>query len=265
MDGTIFYFTGTGNSLAAAEEIATRTDIEQLIPIAGEMKKESSVCGTEVAGFVFPLYFWGMPELVERFLNKVDLSACNYIFAVVTRGGSRGKVFDDLKKILSQKGKKLNAGFYLTMPGNYIPMYGVGTEEKVNDKLKKASGKLQDISRIINEKKDQEITEGVFLKAMASIIHSRWKQKVARKDILFSLNKERCISCGLCSQVCPVDNIKMINGRPIWQHHCQECMACIHACPVEAIQMGSKTADRPRYHHPDVTWEEIADQKRPRE
>ncbi len=262
MNGSIFYFTGTGNSLAAAEELASILDISEIIPMAGVLQNGDPACNKDVAGFVFPLYYWGLPEIVERFLAEVNLEKCSYIFAVVTRSGSKGKVFDDMKKILNEKGKNLNAGFYLTMPGNYIPMYDVGSKDKQRQQLEKASDTLNRIAGTILESQDEVDQEGVFLKAMSSIIHSRWKQKVHKKDVLFSL-KQNCTSCELCSRVCPVDNIRMVNGRPVWLHHCQECMACIHACPVEAIQFGRKTEGRRRYHHPDISWEKIAEQKKP--
>ena len=262
MNGSIFYFTGTGNSLAAAEKLASILDISEIIPMAGALHNGDPACSKDVAGFVFPLYYWGLPEIVERFLAEVNLEKCSYIFAIVTRSGSKGKVFDDMKKIMNEKGKNLNAGFYLTMPGNYIPMYDVGSEDKQRQKLEKASDKLNKIAETILENRNDVDPEGVFLKAMSSIIHTRWKQKVHKKDVLFSL-KQNCTSCERCSRVCPVDNIRMVNGRPVWLHHCQECMACIHACPVEAIQFGRKTEGRRRYHHPDISWEKIAEQKKP--
>ena len=181
MNGSIFYFTGTGNSLAAAEELASILDISEIIPMAGVLQNGDPACNKDVAGFVFPLYYWGLPEIVERFLAEVNLEKCSYIFAVVTRSGSKGKVFDDMKKILNEKGKNLNAGFYLTMPGNYIPMYDVGSKDKQRQQLEKASDTLNRIAGTILESQDEVDQEGVFLKAMSSIIHSRWKQKVHKK------------------------------------------------------------------------------------
>ena len=68
---------------------------------------------------------------------------------------------------------------------------------------------------------------------------------------------ERCISCGICAQVCPVGNILMAGGRPAWHHRCEQCFACLQWCPEEAIQFGSGTSGKRRYHHPDVTLAEM--------
>ena len=50
-----------------------------------------------------------------------------------------------------------------------------------------------------------------------------------------------CNSCGLCTKVCPFENIELYKGKPMWHQHCTKCMACICRCPKEAIQYGKST------------------------
>lgn len=50
------------------------------------------------------------------------------------------------------------------------------------------------------------------------------------------IDKETCIGCGACVDVCPVTALSMEDGKA----HCDEgtcidCGACISTCPVEAI------------------------------
>ena len=52
----IFYFTGTGNSLAFAREIAKKIE-GQLISIVSQMEKETINVSTDVIGTVFPVYY----------------------------------------------------------------------------------------------------------------------------------------------------------------------------------------------------------------
>ena len=35
---------------------------------------------------------------------------------------------------------------------------------------------------------------------------------------------------------CPLNNIRLENGKPVWGKHCTHCMACICDCPKEAIE-----------------------------
>ena len=62
---------------------------------------------------------------------------------------------------------------------------------------------------------------------------------------------DECAGCGNCARICPVNNIKLVDDWPSWQHHCEFCLACFHWCPKEAIE-SSELKDTVRYHHPDV-------------
>jgi Pyruvate/2-oxoacid:ferredoxin oxidoreductase delta subunit len=77
-------------------------------------------------------------------------------------------------------------------------------------------------------------------------------------DTSFSVN-EKCSGCGICSKVCPVKNIKITNGKPVWLHHCENCLACYNWCPTRAIQ-GGIAAKGYYYRHPDVRVTEIMEQ-----
>ena len=61
---------------------------------------------------------------------------------------------------------------------------------------------------------------------------------------------EACEGCGLCSRICPVDNVDLVNGRPSFGNQCALCMRCIHACPNEAIQIGGLTKGKFRWKGP---------------
>jgi len=76
-----------------------------------------------------------------------------------------------------------------------------------------------------------------------------------------SILMKKCDGYGICSRICPVDNIKMVDGKPAWQHHCERCMACLQWCPMEAIQFDKVSIGRKRYHHPDVKLSDMLRQR----
>ena len=57
-----------------------------------------------------------------------------------------------------------------------------------------------------------------------------------------------CVGCGRCAEKCPMNNIRLQNGKPLWGGRCTHCMACIGYCPTEAIEYGKKSVGKPRYH-----------------
>ena len=41
----------------------------------------------ENIGFVFPVYFWGLPRVVKQFIEKLDMLKGTYIFAIANYKG----------------------------------------------------------------------------------------------------------------------------------------------------------------------------------
>ena len=92
------------------------------------------------------------------------------------------------------------------------------------------------------------------MKAAGVVIHRSFKPYELDKN--FWTNK-RCDGCGICLKVCPVNNIKMNEGKPEWLHKCEQCVACMQWCPQRSIQYNKATTYRERYHHPDVEVKEL--------
>jgi NAD-dependent dihydropyrimidine dehydrogenase PreA subunit len=60
------------------------------------------------------------------------------------------------------------------------------------------------------------------------------------KDVTtLKLDEERCISCGMCTEVCPQGVIQLDNGyaRIGNRDACMECGACGRNCPTEAFSV----------------------------
>lgn len=75
-------------------------------------------------------------------------------------------------------------------------------------------------------------------------------------DDKFFIN-DRCNGCGVCEDVCPADNIQMIENGPNWKHDCEQCLACLHWCPQQAIEFGEETVGRERYQNPFVNLQDM--------
>lgn len=78
------------------------------------------------------------------------------------------------------------------------------------------------------------------------IINRHYEGTYAMVDKKFCVSGE-CNHCGLCEKECPVSNIKLVGGKPEWQHQCESCLKYIQFCPKNAINYGSKTFKRKRY------------------
>jgi ferredoxin/flavodoxin len=287
----LYYFTGTGNSLAVARDIAENVN-GQLISITPMMEKEIIKPHADAIGIVFPVYYAsnlcsGIPSVVERFLNKLDINDSQYIFAVCTHSGMPGTTIEKVAKVLKSRGGKLAAGFTVKTYNN---------APSVSEKFKMIIFHKQsnDIATLKTQKRQQKVwnewknklqiiidyiiarREGRFetRKALTKVLfapflyllmkpvfnhrykklskssHLSFKEMIPVADKSFQYN-ESCNGCGICSRICPVNNIKLINNRPVWQHHCENCFACFAWCPNSSIY-GDITAYAEHYHHPEV-------------
>lgn len=260
MSTIIYYFSATGNSLAVAKKLQQRLDQCELIPIASLTNIQSIKPHSEMVGFVFPLYYLGIPLLVKNFLKRIILDEVHYVFAVVTRGNPlAGGALPQLAKILKDRKYRLDAGFYITLPDTYIPLLNLPSEAEQQKQFQACEAKIPQIAARIKAK--DTIREFAWLSFLRPVINNYWAAKVNQSDNRFMV-EDACISCGVCEQVCPVNNIKMEQARPKWLHHCQECLACLHHCPKQAIQCGKATKKKPRYRHPEILVAEITAQKK---
>ena len=280
----IFYFTGTGNSLTAARDIAQKTD-GKLISIPSVMEKQSIPIDSDALGIVFPVYHGGLPLIVHRFIRKIENLADKYIFGVCTYGDHPGLAIEYLKKLVCSQGGQLAAGFTVRMPYNYItPPVGFKNFlssftlreipiDKQQALFANEKEKMTEIAAFVSQRKcgafetDMHLTSHLAdaLNLKETLGKSFWL-KIAGVDKKTSLSflesrqlmdqgfhtDEKCNGCGICTKICPVDNIDMAGGLPHWQHHCEQCFACLQWCPQQALQFGSKTGGDKRYHHPGV-------------
>lgn len=244
----IYYFSATGNSRHAAKTIAesindTAVDIVESIKNGIYGSKDD-----EITGFVFPVYFWGLPEIIKQFTSmpQVKNSLGKYVFCVITCGANTGNADKFLAKKL---GRNLDYCFSLKMPDNYVIMYDPSPKEKAQKFLRHADKELETIcADILSRKCAREgSTQGGIKSAFVSLLYNPFRTtKKFYAD-------EKCISCGICVKNCPDNAIEIKNGKPIWVNSkCQHCTACINRCPTAAIQFGKGTAERRRYNYEDT-------------
>ena len=119
MSTDIYYFTGTGNSLAVARDIASRID-GKLLSIPSLMDNEIVTTDAEAIGLVFPVHHKGIPLILKRFVGKIENLENRYIFAIYTYGDTPGRGVRRLSQLIEARGGELAAGFGVHMPYNYL-------------------------------------------------------------------------------------------------------------------------------------------------
>lgn len=257
MKTEVYYFTGTGNSLVVARDIVQEIEGE-LIAIPEAVSKGSIEIDSKVAVVVFPVYMWGMPLIIERFIKSIKNLKDISIYAIVTYGGMPGATVNIFAKTLEKYGGKLAAGFTVRMPGNYTPMYGAIAEEKQRKMFNDWNRKAKFIADYINhgQRGKRECSNPLVNLIFSSLIYNLSAKHIPKMDDKFRAD-DKCNQCGICQKICPVSNIQLDQGTPVWKGRCEQCMACLQWCPEKAIQYGENTVTRKRYHHPEVNMRDM--------
>lgn len=247
----VFYFSGTGNSLQVAHDLSAGLGDTELINISEyntDLKVES-----DRIGIVFPVYCWGPPLIVDNFANKLNVNNQSYLFMVATYGGYPGASLKILKKTFDRRKIPVSSAYAILMPGNYIRNYGAFSHNKQQQCFEKEKKSVDYIVKEIKTKaeniKAAELNP-IGTAIMKKLYHSMMKSSYD-SDQYYSVDSS-CNSCGLCEHICPVQNIVLEAGKPVWHHKCESCMACIQRCPQQAINYKDKTQKRTRYVNPNV-------------
>ena len=242
----IFYFTGTGNSLYAAQKLADEG--EKIISIIDALRRKAFhyvLKEKEKLGFVFPVYFYTVSDPVLEFVRNLKVENAGFVYAVIPCGASIGPAGGFLKQELKQRGLELQRVDALVVPDGALIFYDTDSPEKMRATLEEATRELAAIKQAIDRHTGNKITGSAAIgKASLIAYHACMSTRKFYAEAT-------CIHCGKCAANCPSGAISMTDGRPVWtKSKCLKCCACINRCPVSAIQYGSKTVKRNRYVNP---------------
>lgn len=240
----IYYFSGTGNSFRIARSLSTALG-ERL----ADMTRVSleNMCDDKV-GFVFPVYAWGLPRVVEQFLKRLSgVTAPRYVYAVLTCGDDIGRTDVLLRRTLQKAGWGLHAVFSLRMRNTYVCLPGFDTDSAEVEQAKEKTWKtrLEEVIQVVEHEGRSTAADLIpgALPGLKTYVLRPLFNRFLISPSRFRVEESRCKRCGACAQVCPLQNISLENTDrlPHWGNHCTHCLACYHVCTAHAVNYGSFT------------------------
>ncbi len=240
MKKVIYYFSGTGNSMRAAEVIAEELDHTEIISMRMD-PHEVSAENAEVIGFVFPVYHWTMPAPAVKFVEQLMINTGAYIFALAMPSLVCGIACEKCAELIEAKGGKIAYGNLVHCVANYAIVYPPFPSPKLM--VPRMERRLRQIAGDIAGRKERAYPKaGRIVKARRDRVMTPYLDVQKYADYPFTVS-ERCVGCGSCTKVCPCGNIELREGKPEFRHHCAQCMACVVNCPQRAIGYEVKDGD----------------------
>lgn len=244
----ILCFTGTGNSRYIAQRIAEALG-DELFSMNDRIKAGDTLPVTthERLVIVTPTYAWRIPRIVRDWLLKTDFPNAKQAWFVMTCGSEVGNAAGYNRALCQAKQLTYMGTAQIIMPENYIAMFDAPQAEEARQIVAKAE---PDIDRVISA-----IRAGQGFAPPRNNLYDRFMSGPVNpvfysffvKANAFTASDD-CTGCGQCARLCPINNITIQNGKPVWGGNCTHCMACICYCPTEAIEYGKKSLGKPRYH-----------------
>ena len=242
----VLYFTGTGNSQYVAEVIAEQLG-DELISINNYIK--NGIAGDFVSGkpyvLVCPTYAWRVPLLVEDWMKTARFDGCKDLYFVLTCGAGTYGAQTYAKRLCEETGMNFRGFKTVVMPENYIAMFNVPDKEKSARIVAAAMRPIKAAVKSIAAGEDMPEKNPPLGMFMSTIVNWFF-YKFTISDKGFHLEKP-CVSCGKCVELCPLNNVSLVDGKPVWGGNCTHCMACICGCPAECIEYNKASQKRRRY------------------
>ena len=244
----VLYFTGTGNSRYLARRIAERLEMP-LCDLNARIKAGNPApvqTGRDVV-LVTPTYAWRIPRVVSEWLGKTALTGAERIWFVMDCGSEIGNAAGYNRQLAAQKYLHYMGTAQVVMPENYIAMFNAPQKEQARSIVEQAEPALQKV--LAQLKAGQEFPpprDNLYDRFMSGPVNPVFYRFFVKADAFRAT--DACIGCGRCVELCPLNNVHLKNGKPVWGKNCTHCMACICYCPKEAIEYGKKSKGKPRYH-----------------
>lgn len=221
----VLYFSATGNTEFIAKELAERKN-DECVNLLERIKSQdfSPIHSEKPFVICAPVYVCEIPRFMTQYLKELSFTGSKDVYFILTSGGYCGPSGILLKKIFKAKKMICHGHAEFKMPRNYVASddYPMLEKPEVEERITNSYNQLQQVAT--------DILAG---------------NKLTAKDFYV---EEACMGCGKCEKLCPLNNIKLVDKKPVWGNQCTHCMACISNCPVNAIQYGNITQEKEPYN-----------------
>lgn len=233
----ILYFTGTGNCLYVARQLADNNT--EILSIPQLVKQGRYEFEADEIGIVYPIYGHMPPSMVRNFIKQARLVA-PYKFAVLTFGNRKCDAVEIWDRISQDAGNPFDYITTMIMVDNWLPNFDMNEQIKID---KGIPANLQRISADLAQQRHwhEPVTEEERMQ------HQEFLQRSGidpdKGFLLLSQDyfvvTDRCIGCAACVDVCPRGNYEMTSQGVKTEGECEFCFACIQNCPQKAIQFST--------------------------
>ena len=237
------YFSGTGNSRYAAELFCREYDKDAIAYTIEDDDVLMAVDDTDLIVFAYPVQFSTVPKILRDFVaDNKGLWNNKKVFVIATMGLFSGDGSGMLGRLLENYGAEVIGGLHLKMPDSIADEKALKRPvEKNKEIVRQAEQKIKKSVRRLKE--GHPTQEGIgILYRLAGFWGQRayFGHKTREYSTKLKIDEEKCVGCGKCKKLCPMNNITIVERKAVSLDRCTMCYRCINKCPKEAITLLGK-------------------------
>src|SRR3989339_1191110 len=239
----IHYFSGTGGTNDAVKKIGNilmknNYTVEYCNIEKDNIEKDNieNQENFDLHIFSYPIYGFGTPNIVLRYIEKLNKVKDVKGAIVCCCGGNEGQSLNHVTRILKNKGFDLLLADKVVYPSNWTQVMNPPDEIQRKKIIDDSYPHIEEIThKIINNKTSMNLQNKIvnFFYDIIFLLYAMIGRRLLGKIYIADSD---CNSCGKCEKECPSKAIKIKSKKPFWNLHCEGCQRCINACPQKAIQ-----------------------------
>lgn len=238
------YFSGTGNSRYALEVFLKKYDETAKAYSIEDEDITKYINNNEELVFAYPVQYSNIPKMLKDFIDRNQhLWNGKKIFVIATMGLFSGDGAGNLARRLHKYGAQIVGGLHLKMPDSIADEKALKRPLEKNKELVKLAEQKID-KAVQNMKKGKVPQEGIgFFYHLAGLFGQRlyFYSKTKRYSNKVKVNKQKCVGCGQCVNLCPMRNLRIEQNMAVAEDRCTMCYRCINTCPKQAITLIGKS------------------------
>ena len=237
------YFSGTGNTKYCVERFLACCDGEQEAVSIEDSWAVEAIRENEVIVFGYPVYFSNMPKIVRDFLEEHQACFCGKkIFLIATMGLFSGDGTGCSARLFKKYGADIVGGVHLKMPDCIGDERALKRTVRQNHELIEAAGdKIRKAAEGLKGNRPPREGLGFWYHAAGLFGQRLWFYgKTKDYTDRVHVDADKCIGCGKCVSLCPMDNMELRSGKAVQGGRCTMCYRCVNHCPGQAITLLGK-------------------------
>jgi ferredoxin/flavodoxin len=245
------YMSGTGNTKYCVERLIRKLDTDAVLTAVESKQTAEMIRMADLVVLGYPTQFSNMPLMVRDFIRQhPDLWDRKLIICLTTMGAFSGDGTGCAARMLKKYGAVVDGGLQVRMPDSVCDKKALKKSRQENHEIiVKAGIKIDQAAEQIKKGNYPKEGLGFFSHILGLFGQRLWfYSKTSHYASGLTIDSKKCIGCGTCAKLCPMDNIRMkaVNApgsdknafvMAVPGTRCAMCYRCISLCPTRAITL----------------------------